>query len=348
MLIRIAHLAIRFPRAVLAGALAVALICGAFGASVAGDLKSGGFVSMDSESSRATQLLSDNFDGAAPNYLLLVESDQGADSEVVRTRALRIIDLLQARDDVSGVRSYWSATSPAMASTLRSTDGNTGLIATHLDGDETEIQKTAGALDEQITGTDAGVTVRAGGVAATYHEVNEQITNDLAVAEAAAIPLTLLVLVLVFGSVIAASLPLLVGLFAIAATLAILKLFTQFTDVSIYAMNLTTALGLALAIDYSLFIVSRYREELAGGSDPAAATVRAIQTAGRTVLFSGVTVALSLSALLVFDVYFLPQPLEARRKERQGSRVEEFTTLKQAYPSEYQGVQGAFKDSMIH
>lgn len=305
MLIRIAHLATRFPRAVLIGALVVALLCGIFGAGAASGLKSGGFVSSDAESTRALDLLADHFDGAAPNYILLVESSAGVDDGAVRTRALRAVDTIRAHERTTDVQSYWTAPSPAIASALRSTDGEAGLIAVHLAGDETEIQDSAGELGGALTGTADGITVRAGGVAATFHEVNEQITHDLAIAETAAIPLTLVVLVLVFGSLVAASLPLLVGLFAIAATLAILRLFTLFTDVSIYAMNLTTALGLALAIDYSLFIVSRFREELANGLDPRAATVRALQTAGRTVLFSALTVALSLSAMLVFDLYFL-------------------------------------------
>ncbi|MEU1985150.1 MMPL family transporter [Nocardia sp. NPDC019395] len=305
MLIRIAQFVTRFPRAILAGTLVVALLCGAFGAGAASGLKSGGFVSSDAESTRATELLADNFEGAAPNYTLLVESPDGVDGEAVRARALQIVDTIRAHEDAREVQSYWTAPSPAVASALRSTDGKSALIAVHLDGDETQMQEVAGELNPQVTGTADGITVRAGGVAATFNEVNGQITHDLAVAEAAAIPLTLVVLILVFGSLIAASLPLLVGLFAIAATLAILRLFTLFTDVSIYAMNLTTALGLALAIDYSLFIVSRFREELAAGLDPRAATVRALQTAGRTVLFSALTVALSLSAMLVFDLYFL-------------------------------------------
>ncbi|NKY36107.1 MMPL family transporter [Nocardia speluncae] len=305
MLIRIAQLVTRHPRAILVGALAVALLCGIFGATAASGLKSGGFVSSDAESTQAGELLADNFEGAAPNYILLVDSPEGVDTPAVRARAQAAVDTIRAHPGTTSVQSYWTAPSPAVASALRSTDGNSGLVAVHLDGDETQMQEAAGEISAQVTGTIDGVTIRAGGVAATFNEINEQITHDLAVAEAAAIPLTLIVLILVFGSLVAASLPLLVGLFAIAATLAILRLFTLVTDVSIYAMNLTTALGLALAIDYSLFIVSRFREELAGGLDPRAATVRALQTAGRTVLFSAFTVALSLSAMLVFDLYFL-------------------------------------------
>lgn len=304
MLIRIAQLSTRFPRTVLLATVAIALLCGVFGATVPAHLKPGGFVSENAESTRAARLLADNFDGAAPNYVLLVDSPDGVDTPAARDRALQIVEALRTRENVSGVQSYWTA-QPMVAAALRSTDGKSALIAAYLGGDETRIQQTAGEITDQVTGTRDGVTVRQGGVAAVYHDVNEQITHDLAIAETAAIPLTLIVLVLVFGSLIAAALPLLLGLFAIAATLAILRLFTTFTDVSVFAMNLTTALGLALAIDYSLFIVSRYREELAAGLDPTAATIRAVQTAGRTVLYSALTVALSLAVMAIFDLYFL-------------------------------------------
>ncbi len=120
-----------------------------------------------------------------------------------------------------------------------------------------------------------------------------------------AIPITLVLLVWVFGSIVAALLPLAVGIFSIISTFAVLQLFAQFTDVSIFALNATTALGLGLAIDYSLFIVSRYREELAGGHEPGVAVVRTVRTAGRTILFSAVTVAIGLSAMLVFPIPFM-------------------------------------------
>jgi len=111
--------------------------------------------------------------------------------------------------------------------------------------------------------------------------------------------------VAVFGSFVAALLPLAVGLTSIIGTMAILRGLSMLTDVSVYALNMTTALGLALAIDYSLFIVSRYREEMRNGSAPEAAVRRTMQTAGRTVLFSALTVGLALAAMLVFPVYFL-------------------------------------------
>ncbi|MFE3441969.1 MMPL family transporter [Nocardia sp. NPDC059180] len=304
MLIRIARLTTRYPRIVLAVAFALAVLFGIVGATASAHMKSGGFTTDDAESTRAAELLADNFKGATPNFVLLISSEAGLRDPATVVRAHELVDALEGRDDVSGIQSFWTSP-PTMAAALGSTDGNSGLIIAELDGDETQIQQTAGELTEQLTGTSDGVTVRQGGVAAVYHDVTEQITHDLAVAEAVAVPLSLIVLILVFGSVVAASLPVMVGLFAIVATLAILRMVTLFTDVSIYALNMTTAMGLALAIDYSLFIVSRFREELDEGLEPVAATIRAVQTAGRTVVYSAVTVALALAVLSVFDLYFL-------------------------------------------
>ncbi|MGK8502780.1 MMPL family transporter [Nocardia asiatica] len=304
MLTRIARFTTRSPRAVLAAAFVIALLCGIFGATAPAHLKSGGFTSDDAESARVTQLIADNFAGAAPNFVLLVDSDAGADDPATKAAGIGLADALKARGDVQGVQSYWT-TPPPLANALRSTDGKSALVVAYIDGDETQVQQTAGELERQFAGASDGITVRQGGIAAIYHDVTEQTTRDLALAEGVAVPLSMIVLVLVFGSLVAAALPLTIGILAILATLAILRLFTLFTDVSIYALNMTTAMGLALAIDSSLFIVSRFREELERGLDPAAATIRSVQTAGRTVLFSALTVALSMAVLSVFDLYFL-------------------------------------------
>ncbi|MFD0362766.1 MMPL family transporter [Nocardia sp. GCM10030253] len=304
MLIRIAHTATRHPRTILLAAALLAVLCGVFGASVTSHMKTGGFVSDNAESTQVLRLIADNFGGAEPNMILLVRTEAGADSPAARAAGARLVDSLRARGDVIGVQSYWNAP-PPLASALRSKDGKSALVLGYITGDETAAQKVAGEISEQLTGTTDGVTVDQGGLSSVYHDVNQQITHDLAVAEGVAIPLSFIVLVLVFGSLVAALLPLAVGIFAILTTLAILRTLTVFTDVSIFALNMTTALGLALAIDYSLFIVSRYREELANGMEVEAAVVRAVQTAGRTVLYSAVTVALSVAALGVFDLYFL-------------------------------------------
>ena len=136
-------------------------------------------------------------------------------------------------------------------------------------------------------------------------QITEQSQRDLLVMESIAIPLSFLVLVWVFGGLLAAALPVAVGGMAILGALAVLRVITFATDVSIFALNLTTAMGLALAIDYTLLIISRYRDELAGGADRDDAVVRTMVTAGRTVLFSATTVALSMAVMVLFPMHFL-------------------------------------------
>ena len=150
-----------------------------------------------------------------------------------------------------------------------------------------------------------GVRVDLAGREAVFTAIGETIEGDLARAESIAIPLTLLLLLVVFGSAVAAGLPVLVGMISVFGAFFVLYVITLFTDVSIFSINLVTALGLGLAIDYSLFIVSRFREELDRGRTVDDAVVRTVETAGRTVAFSAMTVAISLSALLIFPLYFL-------------------------------------------
>ncbi len=160
-------------------------------------------------------------------------------------------------------------------------------------------------IRDELGGRQGPVDVSVGGPAAVNEEVRSTVESSLARAEMIAIPLTLLLLVFVFRSVVGAALPLIVGAMAIPGALLALYVLGSITDVSVFAINLTTALGLGLAIDYSLFIVSRYREELRGGLAPHDAVVRSVETAGRTVALSALIVAASLSALLVFPMFFL-------------------------------------------
>ncbi|MFC4126165.1 MMPL family transporter [Nocardia rhizosphaerae] len=305
MLTRIARAAVGKPRVVVAVALLLMILCGAIGATVHSHMKSGGFVTDDLDSVRASQYLSDHFPGSEPNYVLLVtDASGGADSTAATEAANTAIAQLNAHSDiVSGVQSYWTSR-PDLKQALRSKDGKRALILASIEGDDAELPVRAGELSEEIAVESGPVTVEPGGLAASFSDINTQISKDLVIAEAVAIPITGILLALVFGSLVSAALPIAIGLFAIAAALGILRVLTAVTDVSIFALNMTTALGLALAIDYSLFIVSRYREELAAGAAPAAAVHRAIQTAGRTVVYSALVVALSLSALLVFPQYF--------------------------------------------
>ena len=305
MLVRLAQFAIRAPKRVLVIAGLLLVGGGIFGAPVASHLLTGGFTDPAADSTHATNIIDDNFHGGQANLVFLVTAPGGADTAAARTTGIRIEDALAKRTDwTTFAESYW--TSPrGEAAGLLSKDGKYGLVVSHIKGNDNEIQTRAGDLADQLGHGADGAKVEVGGAALTYHQVNDQTKKDLAFAEMIAIPLTAIALILVFGSLIAALIPLAVGIFAIIETLAILRTFSTFTDVSIYAMNMTTALGLALAIDYSLFMVSRYREQLKAGQPVEDAIVATVRTAGRTVLFSALTVGLSLSALIVFPMYFL-------------------------------------------
>ncbi|HEV2824680.1 MAG TPA: MMPL family transporter, partial [Actinomycetota bacterium] len=302
MLERLGRSLLRRRWAVLAATLAVVVAAGVFGGSAITRLKAGGFDDPDAESTRAAAVLRDEFGAGDPNLVLLVTAKGGrVDDPAVAAAGEALTRRLAAEPDLAQVVSYWASDAPA----LKSADGGQALILGRITGDEEDLDERAAALTGAYARDDPLLQVQVGGQAQVFREVGEQVESDLARAEAIAVPITLLLLVLVFASAVAGSLPLAVGGFAIVGTLLVLRVLAEVTDVSIYALNLTTALGLGLAIDYSLFIVSRYREELHAGREPADALVVTMGTAGRTVLFSAATVAVSLLALLVFPLYFL-------------------------------------------
>ncbi|HTU15274.1 MAG TPA: MMPL family transporter [Solirubrobacterales bacterium] len=186
---------------------------------------------------------------------------------------------------------------------LISKNGDSTLILASLDStDDKEQQETAAALADELSDRD---NVLVGGVALANEQVNKQVEKDLQRAELMVFPLLFLFSLLFFRSLVAAILPLMVGAIAIVGTFLALRIATEIGSVSFFALNLTTGLGLGLAIDYSLFIVSRYREEIAQTGPGLAAMKRTMNTAGRTVLFSSLTVAASMAALLIFPQRFL-------------------------------------------
>jgi RND superfamily putative drug exporter len=203
---------------------------------------------------------------------------------------------------VGGAASYWSL---GNAAPLRSNDGSQAVVVARIAGTDDEVRNRIDAISPLFTRQDAAVSVRVGGFAEVFRQVSLQVEKDLRKAETLSLPITLLLLVLIFGSAVAAGLPLGVGIVSILGTFLVLRVLTLFTSVSIFSLNLTTAMGLGLAIDYSLFIVSRYREEVRKGLAPHDAVVRSVETAGRTVAFSAITVAVSLAALWVFPLAFL-------------------------------------------
>ncbi|GGW28948.1 MMPL family transporter [Streptomyces xantholiticus] len=290
------------PRLALLAALVLTALAVFAGSGVADRMGSGGWEDPAAESTYATEAMERAFPASQPNLLLLVDAGRaGVDDPAVAAKAARLAKRLSAEGGVTGVGSYWQTKTPA----LRSEDGRHALIAARIEGDE----KTAAEVLDRIAPTFRGehgpVEVSVGGPVAVQHEMTTIIQEDLLRAELIALPVTLVLLVMVFGSAVAALLPLGVGIVAILGTNAVLRGITEFADVSVFAQNLTTALGLGLAIDYALFIVRRFREELAGGAEVRDAVGATLRTAGRTVLFSALTVAVSLAAMLVFPQYFL-------------------------------------------
>src|SRR5919106_1010251 len=305
MLTRFARLSTRHARAVVIAAVLVFAVAGAIGGGVADHLTSGGFEDPSSESERADEALAERFDTGVPNLLLLVTAPGGdVDDPAVAAAGQALTEELAAEESVADVVSYWSE---GNASPLRNDDGSRALVVARVEGNDDQVEDRVTELAPRYerTAADGGVDVEVGGFAEVFHEVGDTIEEDLVRAEMIALPITLVLLILVFGSVVAASLPLVVGVMSIVGTFFVLRGLAALTDVSIYALNPTTALGFGLAIDYSLFVVSRYREELRAGHAPRVAATRTVRTAGRTVAFSALTVAASLCAMLVFPIAFL-------------------------------------------
>ncbi|MFE4492224.1 MMPL family transporter [Streptomyces niveus] len=290
------------PRLSLLAALVITALAVFAGSGVGDRMGSGGWEDPAASSTYATKALEREFPASQPNLLLLVDAGgKGVDDPAVAAEARRLTERLAAEDGVVGVGSYWQTRAPA----LRAEDGGEALIAARIVGTEKEAGETLERIAPEFRGTQGSLDVSVGGPVAVRHEMQAIIQEDLLRAELIALPVTLILLVMVFGSAIAALLPLGIGIVAILGTNAVLRGITEITDVSVFAQNLTTALGLGLAVDYALFIVRRFREELAEGVDVRDAVGTTLRTAGRTVLFSALTVAVSLAAMMVFPQYFL-------------------------------------------
>lgn len=299
---RIAELAIRRSRLVLVVSVVVVALMGALGAGAFAKLLGGGFADPASQSTRAGEVIDEKFGGEANLVLLVRAADGRVDTPAAAKSGRSLVADLKKEKNLANVVSYWETDSPD----LRSRDGREAMVLAHVKGDETQQQKNATELLDTYSGTyEDTLTVKAGGGAAVGSDMSTQVVDDLILAEAIAIPLTLVLLLFVFGSVVAALLPLAIAIIAILGSFAQLYILGSVTDVSNSATNLTTALGLGLGIDYALLMISRFREQLATGASVDDAVRRTVNTAGRTVAFSAATVAAALAALLVFPQYFL-------------------------------------------
>jgi RND superfamily putative drug exporter len=299
VLARLAPLLVARRRLVLVLVALFLALAGGLGGGVAQELSAGGFADPRQESERAATALQERFGTGPSNFLLLVDTPRGADHYDAQGRALTAE--LAAVPGVTDVVSYWTA---GHATTMASRSKGEAVVLARLLGGQDAAVKKAKEL-RSFDGTFQGLRVRTGGEFAVYAEVGDTIERDVIRAESIAIPVTAVILILVFGSAVAATLPLLVGVLSILGTFLTLHVMHGFTDVSVYSVNLATSMGLGLGIDYALFLVSRFREEAGRGLTRTDAIAATLATAGRTVLFSAITVMLSLGSLLVFPLYFL-------------------------------------------
>lgn len=304
MLRRIADLTWRRPRSILLGALLFAALAGFFGHDVEHHLKAAGFTDPDSESERAAAVVHDALGhGAEPGLVVLLRPKDGGaldlSDSTVRDEVLRLAEELR------GSRYVGQVPDPFETPGLVAADERSVLLPAQLT--TTDLEDEGGLADESVrqrVGSDI-VDVGYAGFAPGFNEVNDQTRRDLTRAELIAFPLLGILLLVVFRSVVAAMVPLLLGGLSILGTLLALRIMAALVDTSLFALNIATALSLGLAVDYALLLVSRHREEVQVHGHTLEAHRRAVATAGRASLFSGLTVAAAMAALMVMPQRFL-------------------------------------------
>jgi uncharacterized membrane protein YdfJ with MMPL/SSD domain len=308
MLDRIAALTWSRPKLVLAVVAALAVLAGAVGHDVEKHLKAAGFTDSASESERATKLLRDSV-GYDPNpgIVLLVRARDGGRLDLASPAVRREVGRISS--ELAHAKYVGRVVNPLEnrreGAQLIAKDGRSLVIAGHLAIQDVEDLGGVAAEDAKRRIDSKVLDVSMGGFAASFDEVNDQTRRDLTNAELIAFPALALLLLLVFRGVVAAAIPLLIGGLSIVGTLLVLRIMAGLVDTSLFALNLATGLSLGLAVDYALLMVSRYREELERRGPTREAHRRTVATAGRAALFSGVTVAVAMAALIAMPQRFL-------------------------------------------
>jgi putative drug exporter of the RND superfamily len=294
----LARLAVRRPRRILIVAGAVFLLAAAFGGPVVSILKSENSDFQDPKAPNQQVLRTiEAATGQSASFgvaALVPSTGDVRSNRAAQQRAAQLAARLSSQLGFQRSLDYPTTHLPELVSR----DGRRTLVLAAFANREDSVRAVA-----RIRASEPGVLF--GGVDLAFSEINKRTSSDLARAETLAFPILLLLSFWVFRGLIAAALPLLVGGFAIVATFLLLRIVDQFAGLSIFALNLVTGMGLGLGIDYSLFVLARYREELAGGAQPPAAILATLRTAGRTVLYSSLTVAGALACMLVFPLRFL-------------------------------------------
>jgi len=300
---KLGHFLVRRRKSVLSGFLLVVLVAGAASSMLFSRLDSGGFNDPHSQSAKADAYLTSTFHVKDPALSLVVESKVSADDPTTTADATALEAALAGERGVTKTLSYWSA---GHAPALLSKDGKSAYIFIYTAASDPSSSKdVAKLIQDKYDGTYKSLRVYVGGYSLVNYAISTKISKDLAVAESISIPLTFILLIFIFGGLVASAMPLIVGVSAILGTFLILYLISLATGVSIFALNLTTGMGLGLGIDYSLLIVNRFREELHSGKSIDDAVAKTVATAGRTVFFSGLTVLVTISSLMFFPLMFL-------------------------------------------
>ncbi len=296
----------RHAKVVLGLAAAVVVAAAVFGVGVFGALSDGGFDDPGSESAKQLAAEQEAFASHDSDVVAIYSSDDmQADDPAFVQAVQKVVDGLPD-DAVARTVPYYADQAPA---DLVSEDGSAAMVVITLAGlTQDEKADNFAAIKDHLDAD--GLDENIGGQWAVFDDVGETVSADIARAESISMPIVFVLCLLIFGSLVAAFMPGLIGAVAVFGALAVVRLITMFTDVSIFAINIITLIGLGLAIDYALFVVSRFREELARQDGTSrvhvnAAVVATMASAGRTVLFSGLTVAASLAALLIFPQNFL-------------------------------------------
>ena len=281
------------------------LVAGGFGSLAFSRLDSGGYSDPNSDSYKVYEYLTEELKLSDPAVVIIVDSGAiDVTNPAVAQKGVALEKKIAQEEGVTKTLSYWTSGGEA---TLKSADGKAAYILVYGDGEAftPESQKLGKVMQEKYDGEYEGLTLYAGGVGVVGHAITKKISDDLKIAELISIPMTFILLVLVFGALAASAMPLIVGVAAILGAFLILYLFTLFTTVSIYALNLTTGMGLGLGIDYALLMVNRFREELHRGKNVEDSIVTTMATAGKTVFYSGMTVLVTLLSLTFFPLPFL-------------------------------------------
>jgi RND superfamily putative drug exporter len=260
MFVRLAHLTYTRPKLVLALIAAFVVAGFGIGGSVADRLKPAGFTDPAAESSVAAEEAAEALGyNPEPGIVVVAEVPGGRiDSPAGRAGVAEVAAQLEADPEVTRVVTPFTRGAPE---SLRSADGSGALVLAHFsETDPGQLEEAAARIPGELSSEQVEILV--GGFAIGFNDVNETVEEDLIRAEMIAFPILAILLLIVFRSLIAASLPLMIGVVAVSGTFLSLRILSEFTDVSIFALNITTALGLGLAVDYGLLLTSRFREEL--------------------------------------------------------------------------------------